>query len=132
MLFLEIHQSLVLKLFNWLLCFTINQSLRDIWKEQKQIKISPEMTNNDLGKEVTDAWAEFTKDAEKAKEAILSAFTDDATIETENNVEGVMLFSGIMGFLALLLVTFLVYSIFNLLNKKKKDWIKAKSRKFPP
>ena len=76
------------------------------------------MTNNDLGKEVTDAWAEFTKDAEKAKEAILSAFTDDATIETENNVEGVMLFSGIMGFLALLLVTFLVYSICKLLNKK--------------
>ena len=36
-----------------------------------------------MSEEITKAWAEFTKDAEKAKEDILSVFTDDLPMDGE-------------------------------------------------
>ena len=96
------------------------------------MKIAPEMTNDDLSKEITDAWAMFTKDSEKAKETILSAFTD-APIppkwnwsyklgwmeEMENNEEEkMMIFFLFKGFLVFLLLAFLVYIVFSPRVKK--------------
>jgi hypothetical protein len=68
------------------------------------------MTKDNLTKRVTKARSEFEKDAEKAKEEILSAFSADSG-------KMKMTFFVTMRFFVFLLVTFLLYLVFSPRNE---------------
>ena len=74
----------------------------------------PEMAKNNMSNEVAKAWAEFTKDTEKAKEDILSVFLEDSENEEQN-----WTFFSIMG-LMVLLVAFLIYKLVSSVVKKNR------------
>ena len=73
------------------------------------------MAKNDMSNEVAKAWAEFTKDTEKAKEDILSVFNEDS----ENEDQYWTVFFSTMG-LMVLLVAFPIYKLVTSLVKKNK------------
>ena len=64
----------------------------------------PEMAKNNMSNEVAKAWAEFTKDTEKAKEDILSVFNED--FENEEQNWSVFFIMGLM----VVLVAFPIYN----------------------
>ena len=62
------------------------------------------MAKNNMSNEVAKAWAEFTKDTEKAKEDILSVFNED--FENEEQNWSVFFIMGLM----VVLVAFPIYN----------------------
>ena len=59
-----------------------------------------------MSEEITKAWAEFTKDAEKAKEDILSVFNDDLPMDGEGQN---WIFFSSMGLGVCLVMAFSIY-----------------------
>ena len=82
------------------------------------------MSDKDMSKEITDAWAEFIKNSDKAKEDILSAFDDD--MEGDGGMRNVILLG--VGTLACILVAFLVYFCIKAIMKKKENVITKKKK----
>ena len=68
------------------------------------------MSKDNIGKEVTKAWTEFTEDADKFKDDIDAAFKDDheTDIHEEERMVGEVFFMMLGGFICIL-VAFLVY-----------------------
>ena len=79
------------------------------------------MSKDDIGKEVTKAWAEFTEDADKAKEAIEAAFNDDheTDIHEEERMVGGVFFMMLGGFICIL-VAFPIYMLVSSMYEKNK------------
>ena len=76
-----------------------------------------------MSKEITDAWAEFIKNSDKAKEDILSAFNDD--MEGDGGMRNMILLG--VGTLICILVTFSIYYFYPKANMKKKIMKKKKN-----
>ena len=93
---------------------TLFEITRSTKKTTEASLTDPEMAKNDMSNEVAKAWAEFTKDTEKAKEDILSVFNEDSGKEEQN-----WTFFFIMG-LMVLLVAFPIYKLVSSLVKKNK------------
>merc|ERR1711970_340184 len=71
-------------------------------------------TGADIGKEITDAWEEFTKNSDKAKEDILSAFNEDIDAD---GCMGKMILLGV-GSLVGILVAVPIYFCIKAITKK--------------
>ena len=81
------------------------------------------MSDKDMSKEITDAWAEFIKNSDKAKEDILSAFNDD--MEGDGGMRNMILLG--VGTLVCILVAFSIYFFYTKANMKKKIMKKKKN-----
>ena len=66
-------------------------SATDEVEEQAEYYVVTEekMSDKGMSKEITDAWAEFIKNSDKAKENILSAFDDD--MEADGGMKNMIL-----------------------------------------
>ena len=82
------------------------------------------MSDKDMSKEITDAWAEFIKNSDKAKEDILSAFNDD--MEGDGGMRNMILL-GVGALAACILVAFSIYYFYPKANMKKKIMKKKKN-----
>ena len=71
-----------------------------------------------MTEEITKAWAEFTKDAEKAKEDILSVFNDDLPTDGEGQN---WIFFSTMGLGVCLVVAFSIYMFVTSKNKETNN-----------
>ena len=69
---------------------------------------------DDIGQEITNAWEEFTKNSDKAKEDILSAFNEDIDAD---GVMGKMILLGV-GSLVCILVAVPIYFCIKAIMKK--------------
>ena len=78
-----------------------------------------------MSKKITDAWAEFIKNSDKAKEDILSAFNDD--MEGDGGMRNMILLG--VGTLACILVAFSMYYFYTKANMKKKENAIMKKKK---
>ena len=83
------------------------------------------MSDKDMSKEITDAWAEFIKNSDKAKEDILSAFNDD--MEGDGGMRNMILLG--VGTLVCILVAFSIYYFYTKANMKKKEKVIGKKKK---
>ena len=81
------------------------------------------MSDKDMSKEITDAWAEFIKNSDKAKKDILSAFDDD--MEGDGGMKNMILLG--VGTLGCILVAFSIYYFYTKANMKKKIMKKKKN-----
>ena len=115
----QIHEIFGLILLN--IQFTQHQTSEDNWTYQGPENQKPEMSKDDIGKEVTKAWAEFTEDADKAKEAIDAAFKDDheTDIHEEERMVGGVFFMMLGGFICIL-VAFPIYMLVSSMSEKNK------------
>ena len=77
----------------------------------------------DINQEINKAWAEFTEDAEKAKEAMLSAINEDLDREDDEKVGVRLVIIYPVGALVLvfILVAFLIYICVSAYKNKKTD-----------
>ena len=90
--------------------------------QQKLTKLQPraesfpedKMSEDDISKEITSAWEEFTKNSDKAKEDILSAFNED--IEADEPMGKIILLG--VGTLICILVVFPIYFCIKAIMKK--------------
>ena len=82
------------------------------------------MSDKGMSKEITDAWAEFIKNSDKAKEDILSAFDDD--MEGDGGMRNVILLG--VGTLACILVAFSVDFCIKAIMKRKENVITKKKK----
>ena len=83
------------------------------------------MSNNqdDISQGINKAWAAFTEDAEKAKEAMLSAINEDLDREDDEKVGVRLVIIYPVGALVLvfILVAFLIYICVSANKNKKTD-----------
>ena len=77
-----------------------------------------------MSKKITNAWTEFIKNSDKAKEDILSAFNDDMDVD-----EGMrnMILRG-MGTIVCILVAVSIYFCIKAIMKKKENAIVKKKK----
>ena len=77
------------------------------------------MSENDLSKEITSAWEEFTKNSEKAKEDIQRALYDETEDDRNMHMGNIILLG--VGILVCSVVAFTIYfCIKAVIDKEKK------------
>ena len=81
------------------------------------------MSEDDLSKEITNAWAEFIKNSDEAKAEILSAFNED--MEGDDGGMTKMIACGVVGTLTCILVALAIYSSIKTIKKKKENWTES-------
>ena len=79
------------------------------------------MSEDNIGKEVTKAWTEFTEDADKAKEEIDAAFEDDheTDIHEEERMVGGVFFMMLGGFICILVASPIYMFVSSIFEKNK-------------
>ena len=76
---------------------------------------------DDINNEINKAWAEFTEDSEKAKEAILGTFNEDTHKEEDERMGSMFVMIFPIGALVVIVVAIIIYICLSAFKNKKND-----------